>query len=67
MRLRLKSESEGVEYCSTPRWSLFDRGCAYDCSQNNRSYGRNRIDALLEVGLYAYGVKIKLTYIYMDG
>ena len=53
LRVRLKSEREGVEYSSTPRRSLFDRGCAYDllCSQNNRLYGRNRIDALLEVGL----------------
>ena len=28
MRVRLKSEREGVEYSSTPRRSLFDRGCA---------------------------------------
>ena len=59
MRVRLKSEREGIELYSTPKCSLFDRGCAHNtitydhiyCSQNNRSYGRNRIDGLLEANL----------------
>ena len=53
VRVRLKGEREGVEFSSTPRRYYFliaDARTIY-CSQNNRSYGSNRIDALLEVSL----------------
>ena len=33
-------------------------------SQNNRSYGRNRIDALLEVGLYLLLLQLLLFVVY---
>ena len=37
MRTILKSEREGVEYSSTSRHSLFDRGCAYDLKTIDRT------------------------------
>ena len=57
VRVRLKSERKVVEYSSTPRHVHFliaDARTIY-CSQSNSSYGRNRIDALLEVGLNTIG------------
>ena len=53
VRVRLKSEqySSRIQFYSQALTFLIADARTIYCSQNNRSYGRNRIDALLEVNL----------------